>query len=68
MRNNFKADWTVWMDTIREGRYADTNAMFVEPDVYDFRINEQNAEKWADFIATKIRKSLCIEAYYKGIA
>ena len=49
MRNVFKADWTVWVDTIREGRYADTNAMFVEPDVYDFRVPEQNAEKWADF-------------------
>ena len=54
MRNNFKADWTVWMDTIRKGRYADTNKMFVEPDLYDFRINEQNAEKWADFVAEHI--------------
>jgi len=54
MRNNFKADWTVWMDTIREGRYADTNKMFVEPEVYDFRITEQNAAKWADFIAEHI--------------
>jgi len=50
MRNVYKADWTVWVDTIREGRYADTNAMFVEPDVYDFRVPEQNCEKWADFI------------------
>ena len=54
MRNNFKADWTVWVDTIREGRYADTNAMFDEPEVYDFRITEQNGEKWADFIADHI--------------
>jgi adenylylsulfate kinase len=54
MRHNFRADWTIWVDTIREGRYADTNAMFVEPDVYDFRITEQNAEKWADFIAQHI--------------
>jgi len=54
MRNNFKADWTIWMDTIREGRYADTNAAFVEPDVYDFRITEQNAEKWAEFIGEHI--------------
>ena len=46
MRNNFKADWTVWVDTIREGRYADTNAMFQEPEVYDFRITEQRAEWW----------------------
>jgi len=54
MRNNFKADWTIWMDTIREGRYADTNAAFVEPDVYDFRVNEQNCEKWAEFIGNHI--------------
>jgi len=53
-RNNFKADWTIWMDTIREGRYADTNAAFVEPEVYDFRITEQNAEKWAEFIGEHI--------------
>lgn len=54
MRNNFKADWTIWMDTIREGRYADTNRMFVEPEVYDFRITEQAGEKWADFVAEHI--------------
>jgi len=54
MRNNFKADWTIWVDTIREGRYADTNAMFVEPTEYDFRITEQNAEKWAEFIGDHI--------------
>jgi hypothetical protein len=54
MRNNFKADWTVWVDTIREGRYADTNAAFVEPEHYDFRVNEQNAEKWAEFIGQHI--------------
>jgi len=54
MRNNFKADWTIWVDTIREGRYADTNAAFVEPEIYDFRVNEQNAEKWAEFIGQHI--------------
>ena len=54
MRNNFKADWTIWVDTIRESRYADTNAMFVEPTVYDFRVTEQNAEKWGEFIAAHI--------------
>ena len=50
MRHNFKADWTIWVDTIRESRYADTNAMFQEPDIYDFRVPEQNCEKWADFV------------------
>jgi adenylylsulfate kinase len=54
MRNNFKADWTVWVDTIEAGRFEDTNRAFVPPDVYDFRITEQNADKWAEFIGTHI--------------
>jgi energy-coupling factor transporter ATP-binding protein EcfA2 len=54
MRHNFKADWTIWMDTIREGRYADTNAMFQEPEQYDFRITEQDAEKWGEFITSHL--------------
>lgn len=54
MRHNFKADWVVWMDTIDQGRFEDTNKMFVAPDVYDFRITEQNAEKWAEFVGLHI--------------
>ena len=30
-RKNFAADFTVWMDTIKEGRFEDTNKMFVPP-------------------------------------
>jgi hypothetical protein len=54
MRHNFKADWTVWIDTIEQGRFEDTNKMFVPPEVYDFRITEQNAEKWAEFVGSHI--------------
>jgi len=54
MRHNFRADWTIWVDTIDAGRFEDTNKMFVPPDVYDFRVNEQNAQKWAEFIGTHI--------------
>ena len=54
MRHNFKADWVIWMDTIDEGRYEDTNKAFVAPDVYDFRITEKDAAKWSDFIADHI--------------
>jgi hypothetical protein len=54
MRNNFKADWTIWMDTIQAGRFEDTNQMFVPPKVYDFRITEQDCEKWAEFIGNHI--------------
>ena len=54
MRNNFKADWVIWVDTIEKGRFEDTNKAFVPPEVYDFRITEQDAEKWAEFIAEHI--------------
>ena len=54
MRNIYHADWTIWMDTISEGRYADTNKMFQTPEIYDFRITEQWAEKWVPFIAEHI--------------
>jgi hypothetical protein len=54
MRNNFKADWTVWMDTIDQGRFEDTNKAFVPPEVYDFRVTEQSAVKWAEFIGGHI--------------
>jgi len=54
MRNNFKADWTVWMDTIDQGRFDDTNKAFVPPEQYDFRVTEQDAEKWAEFIGRHI--------------
>jgi len=53
MRNNFKADWTIWMDTIDEGRFEDTNQLFVKPDVYDFRIpNWDNS--WGEFVVNHI--------------
>lgn len=54
MRNNFKADWTIWVDTIKEGRYKDTNKAFISPEQYDFRVTEQNCEKWAEFIGEHI--------------
>ena len=54
MRNNFKADWTIWIDSIDKGRFEDTNKVFVPPEHYDFRITEQNAEKWSDFVAQHI--------------
>ena len=54
MRNNFKADWTVWIDTIDAGRFDDTNKAFVPPEQYDFRITEQNAEVWVEFVGEYI--------------
>ncbi|CAB5214218.1 Protein KTI12/L-seryl-tRNA(Sec) kinase [uncultured Caudovirales phage] len=56
MRNNFKADWTIWMDTIDAGRFEDTNKAFIPPDHYDFRITEQDADKWASYVGKRIVK------------
>ena len=41
-RENFDSDITVWMDTIKEGRYADTNKIFQNPEKVDFHITEWN--------------------------
>jgi hypothetical protein len=54
MRHNFRADWTIWIDTIEAGRFEDTNRMFVPPELYDFRITEQAAERWAEFVGGHI--------------
>jgi len=38
-REAFNADFTVWVDRIKEGRFEDTNKLFVPPEKYDARIN-----------------------------
>ena len=56
MRNIFNADYTVWVDTISEGRFEDTNKLFVPPDIYDVKVTEQDAEKWSAIIINKLLK------------
>ena len=50
MRENFNADCVIWVDTIKSGRFEDTNKAFSPPTEYDFRVTEQNADYWAEFI------------------
>jgi adenylylsulfate kinase len=54
IRSIFDADVTIWMDTITEGRFEDTNKVFEAPKKYDFRITEQDADKWAPHIANEL--------------
>ena len=56
MRTVIDPDIIVWMDTISEGRFEDTNKLFVPPERYDFRVTEQDAEKWSTIIAAHIMK------------
>ncbi len=55
-REIFAADITIWLDTIKSGRYDDTNQMFEIPTKYDFRVNEKNAELWSDKISSQLMK------------
>ena len=55
-RSDFNADFVIWMDTIKEGRFDDTNKMFVNPAKYDFRVTKKNAEDISSQIANKIRE------------
>ena len=41
-KTNFNPDITIWMDTIKSGRYEDTNKMFEEPMNVDYRVTEMN--------------------------
>ena len=49
-RNLFPADYIVWVDTIKKGRFDDTNAMFVKPEKFDCHVTSQNAKHWAAII------------------
>ncbi len=54
-RELFNADFIVWVDTIKKGRFEDTNAMFVKPEKFDFHVISQDAKVWATKIAEKIK-------------
>ena len=53
-RNLFPADFIIWVDTIKEGRFDDTNKMFVKPEKYDFHVTSQDAKVWAEKILKEI--------------
>ena len=53
-RNLFPADFVIWVDTIKEGRFEDTNQMFVKPEKFDFHVTTQNAKVWTDKIIKEI--------------
>ena len=39
-RKEFNADYTVWMDTIKIGKYEDTNRMFQTPSNVNYHVRE----------------------------
>lgn len=51
LRAIFNPDITVWIDTIKESEYEDTNKLFEPPSEYDYRITNYQQE---DEIVEKI--------------
>ena len=54
-RSLFPADYIIWIDTIKEGRFDDTNQMFIKPEKYDFHVTSQDAKLWASEIIKEIK-------------
>ena len=55
-RKLFPADFVVWVDTIKEGRFEDTNQMFVKPDKFNYHVTSQDAKLWAPKIIEELKK------------
>ena len=54
-RKDFNADFIVWVDTIKSGRFDDTNKIFVPPKSCSFRVTTKNAELWSILISDFIQ-------------
>lgn len=58
-RAAFQADgqaFVVWVDRIEEGRFEDTNRLFMPPDTYDIRVSpDGTVEYWAEQVAQQLR-------------
>ena len=57
-RSLFPADYIIWVDTIKKGRFDDTNKMFIKPDKFDFHVSTQDVKKWAPLILKEIKNDL----------
>ena len=55
-RELFPADYIIWVDTIKEGRFDDTNKMFVKPETYNFKVSTMDAKNWAQKILEELNK------------
>ena len=57
-RAAFGDAFTIWVDRIAEGRFQDTNRMFVAPERFDLRVTAQGApEYWAEQALSRLRSA-----------
>jgi Adenylylsulphate kinase len=54
-RAAFGSAFVIFVDRIREGRFADTNRLFVRPATYDFRVEPEGEPAcWAEKICARL--------------
>lgn len=53
-RDILDANFVVWVDTIEEGRFEDTNKIFLCPSVYNCRVVTQDSKHWGKIISDQI--------------
>ena len=54
-RSIFPADYVIWVNTIKEGIFEDTNKMFIKPKKFDCQVTTQDAKHWASIILKEIK-------------
>jgi len=54
-RSIFSADYVIWVNTIKEGIFEDTNKMFIKPKKFDCQVTTQDAKHWATIILKEIK-------------
>lgn len=54
-RDLYDPDILVWVDTIKAGRFEDTNKTFIPPEEYDLRVIDYDTNKWVNLILNQIK-------------
>ena len=66
-RQDFGADYTIWVNTIEAGRFEDTNAVFEPPVSCDYEVTEHRGDEDAKIIRDIINDMLVIPATWRDI-
>jgi adenylylsulfate kinase len=55
VRDIFDADYVIWMNTVTESQYEDTNKLFEMPEKFNIVVTEKNVEKWSAIIIEHLK-------------
>ena len=55
-RDDFNAHYVIWVDTINQGRFEDTNKIFEPPKNFFLKVTSKNADYWSEQIIIKLSK------------